>query len=288
MILRRVVKRARRLCGRRAPRDPEIARYLELKRAFDRTEGWCSEVSLAVWDSMLAHQRERGVRGDLLEIGVYRGKSALLLAAHLDPSTERLFLVDPTMDQDGVRRTLEGSRAAAGPALRFLPIDSAEVLSSEARSARRRLRWIHIDGGHSVHCLLADLASAHELLADDGVAVIDDFFNVGYPHLTETTFRYLANQPERLALFLAGGNKGYLARPQVAPHYRHYCLQSLIGDLEARGVEMALWKTGLPGEIDCFAIQPREFSGQRLRGIDGDQSTIHSDARPDGPLTTDR
>jgi len=259
--------------------DPKIARYRALRRAFDRTEGWCTDISAPVWDAMLVHQRDTGVRGDMLEIGVYRGKSALLLAGHVDPQTERLFLVDPRMDEDGVRHTLERARPEAGPALRFLHIESTEVVTSEARSVRGRLRWVHIDGSHATACVLADLASAHDLLAEDGVAVLDDFFDIGYPHLTETVFRYLGAHPENFALFLAVGNKGYLARPQAAPHYRQYCLHSLVGDLEARGVEMALWKSGLPGEIDCFALKPREFVGQRLRGIDGDPNRIYTDAR---------
>ena len=276
--LRRIVQRFR------APHatgsfDPKVARYLSLRREFDRAEGWCSDISAPVWDSMLVHQRETGVRGDVLEIGVYRGKSALLLAGHVDPQAERLFLVDPRMDEAEVRRTLERARPEAGPALRFLHIESTEVLTSEAGSARGRLRWAHIDGSHATACVLADLASAHDLLAEDGVAVLDDFFDIGYPHLTEVVFRYLGAHPEHFALFLAAGNKGYLARPQAAPHYRHYCLHSLVGDLEARGVEMALWKSGLPGEIDCFALKPREFVGQRLRGIDDDPNRIYTDAR---------
>jgi predicted O-methyltransferase YrrM len=259
--------------------DPKIARYLALRKAFDRAEGWCADISAPVWDAMLVHQRDAGVRGDVLEIGVYRGKSAVLLAGHVDPQAERFFLVDPRMDEEEVRRTLERARPDVGPALRFLHIESVEVVTSEAVSTRGRLRWVHIDGSHATACVLADLASAHDLLAADGIAVLDDFFDIGYPHLTEAVFRYLGAHSEHFTLFLAVGNKGYLARPRAAPAYRHYCLHSLVSDLEARGVEMALWKSGLAGELDCFALKPREFVGQRLRGIDDDPTRIYTDTR---------
>jgi hypothetical protein len=51
-------------------------------------------------------------------------------------------------------------------------------------------------------------------------------------------------------------------------------------DVEARDGAMALWKTGAPGELDCFALRPREPSGQRLRGVDAQPHVIHTDARP--------
>jgi hypothetical protein len=280
-VLHRAVRRVR--AALRVGSPPDSSPYGQLREAFHRTEGWCDPLSLPVWDAMLIHQRAAGVRGHLLEIGVYRGKSAALLAAHLDPGAERLFLVDPTMDAEAVRQTLVRVRPAADRALVFVLEPSARVLDGQAGAARGQFRWIHIDGSHAFACVSEDLASAHELLAEDGVVVLDDFFSIEYPHLTEAVFRYLAQNPTHFSLFLLAGRKGYLARPRGAPHYRHYCLESLVADVEARDGAMALWKTGAPGELDCFALRPREPSGQRLRGVDAQPHVIHTDARPWAP-----
>jgi SAM-dependent methyltransferase len=274
-----MVRRVRAAVASRS-RDPEMVRYERLSRLVGRIRGWCHPVTVPVWDGMLGYQRRSGVRGHLLEIGVLRGKSAAVLAAHVDPESERLFLVDPSMDASAVRRTLRRVRPAAERALVLLREKSHEVLAGEAGGSRGRFRWIHIDGDHSAACVLEDLATANDLLSPDGVVVLDDFFVIDFPHLTEATFRYLAQHPTHFSLFLVGGRKGYLARPGAAPHYRYYCLRSLIADLEARDVEMTLRKPGQPGELDCFALLVRQVPGQRLRGLDSAPGVIHTEAWP--------
>src|SRR6476620_129325 len=53
---------------------------------------WCMERVFnnkrALFGVLLAHQRDAGIRGDLLKIGVYRGKSAILLGYALRPDEE--------------------------------------------------------------------------------------------------------------------------------------------------------------------------------------------------------
>ncbi len=40
-----------------------------------------SKFSIAALDALLAFQAERGIRGDMVELGVFRGKSAAVLAS---------------------------------------------------------------------------------------------------------------------------------------------------------------------------------------------------------------
>ncbi|HEV2069231.1 MAG TPA: class I SAM-dependent methyltransferase [Acidimicrobiales bacterium] len=42
-----------------------------------------------------------------------------------------------------------------------------------------RARFVSIDGGHTETCTLNDLRLAEEVLADDGLVLIDDYFNPG-------------------------------------------------------------------------------------------------------------
>src|SRR5258708_13460081 len=57
--------------------------------------GFVMPESIAVWDFFLAEQQGERVAGALLEIGVYYGKSAIMLAMQARPE-EELVLVDPT------------------------------------------------------------------------------------------------------------------------------------------------------------------------------------------------
>lgn len=57
--------------------------------------GFVMPESIAVWDFFLAEKQVERVAGALLEIGVYYGKSAIMLAMQARPE-EELVLVDPT------------------------------------------------------------------------------------------------------------------------------------------------------------------------------------------------
>ena len=51
----------------------------EYREVWERTEGWLLWPAAAIWDSLLDFQERDGIRGDLIEIGVYHGMAAALL-----------------------------------------------------------------------------------------------------------------------------------------------------------------------------------------------------------------
>src|SRR5262245_46867818 len=69
------------------------ARYSQLREAVTPIEGMLSEFSIALMDALLDEQARRGVPGNMIEFGVYKGRSAGVLASHAKPG-ERLILVD--------------------------------------------------------------------------------------------------------------------------------------------------------------------------------------------------
>ena len=54
-------------------------RFVEL---FDKTPGWFYHESAAIWDTLLNYQEATNNMGNMLEIGVFQGKSAGTLALH--------------------------------------------------------------------------------------------------------------------------------------------------------------------------------------------------------------
>ena len=54
----------------------------------NKVPGWMSFHDAAVIDGILSRQSENDTKGNLLEIGVYAGKSAVLLGRHLQPKEE--------------------------------------------------------------------------------------------------------------------------------------------------------------------------------------------------------
>lgn len=254
----------------RAPALERFERYMAFHGEID---GWFNFESAAIWDALLSRQRGWGVLGHLLEIGVWHGESAALLAMHADASRESCVLVDLLLERAAVERTLQ--RAGADlDAIRAMPVDS-RMLGADPLIAEgyRRFRWAHVDGEHTGDAVANDMSVAHALLSTDGILVVDDFFNWLYPQITEAVFQYLRDNPGHFSLFLCGHNKAYLARPHRSHLWLAYCKEELVGALEQRGVQATLAKTTYPGEMNCFGIGPR-YEGQALRGPDWEPGAI--------------
>src|SRR5262249_19407743 len=76
----------------------ELEQYANTYRAI---EGFIMPETTAIWDFFLTQQRNLGITGDFLEIGVLNGKSALLAALYLQQ--EELALLVDVNEVDGVR-----------------------------------------------------------------------------------------------------------------------------------------------------------------------------------------
>lgn len=256
------------------PRVSEQTRFAEHLDLHHRIDGWFSVESAAAWDALLCFQERRGVQGHMLEIGVWRGKSAVLMALHSDPSKEVCVLVDKQFDQRAVEHALHQVHPEGTGSFQLLETDSRVLLRDPMIvDAFESFRWIHIDGEHTARAVMNDLEVANGLLSDDGVIVVDDYFNWLYPQVTEAVNRYVRENPDDFALFLCGYNKAYLARPHHVHKYLAFCKDELMAELEGRGVEATLAKSTLPTEMNTFGMGPR-FNDQRMRGPDWCQSTI--------------
>jgi len=58
-------------------------------------EGFLTMECAVLWDCLLRCQAKKEINGHMLEIGVYKGRSALLSALHLNPK-EEFVLIDGT------------------------------------------------------------------------------------------------------------------------------------------------------------------------------------------------
>jgi hypothetical protein len=163
------------------------------------------------------------VEGDILEIGVHHGKLFFLLAA-ASRDTERCIAVDLFEDQQkNLDHSGKGSLTIFDQHLRsFFPelaprvtAVSADSMSFTPATVRERLgtngvRLMSVDGGHTVSHVMNDMQIAQELLVSGGVVLLDDFFGVHWPTVTEGFYKYMDVANRRLAPFLIFQNKLFL------------------------------------------------------------------------------
>ena len=167
---------------------------------------------------LLSYQQEHGISGNLLEIGVWKGKSAALAALHCQGDDACVFVDAMPLDEAKARIS-----QVTPEACHYLQ-EQSQFLARHpfVSQGTRAFRWIHVDGEHSGQSVTNDLEIADHLLSDRGIAVFDDFFSPGYPQVTQAVFQFLATRPGRLALVLCGFNKGYLCRPKAAREYLQF------------------------------------------------------------------
>jgi Methyltransferase domain len=154
-------------------------------RGCEQIPGFFYLADFMLFDFILGHQLDSGVAGDMLEIGVYRGKSAILMGCGLRPA-ERLIacdLFDKVMSHEDLgvehRKTYSGldisefhrnwDRYHSRQCLDVRICDSAQLTELPP------LRFTHIDGCHNYQCVRDDIKLAAKHTGPRGVISLDDY-----------------------------------------------------------------------------------------------------------------
>jgi hypothetical protein len=176
-------------------------------------EGWMHECAalLVAWLTRL--QIDMGVVGSVGEIGVHHGKFFLALTTAASPS-ETFWAIDvfslQHLNTDGSGK---GDLDKFMSNLDMFGVDSASVRLYETSSDELSpsfffhnglapVRMASIDGGHSAWTTYHDLVLISCALPDGGIVIIDDYFNHGWPGVTDGLFRFLHLRNHSLAPFL--------------------------------------------------------------------------------------
>ena len=193
-------------------------------------DGWLLPIDAALFAMLAAIQRREGVKGNLFEIGVHHGKSAVLLARMANPG-EYLGVCD-VFDRQELNRDASGAgdRAIFERTMRaHAPLDAIKLRIFAKASAElnehdttTECRFVHIDGGHGPDDVMADLATAVAALLPDGIVAVDDVFNAAWPGVSEGLYRYMSAHPDAFAPIIIGGNKAYFTRPSARGRYTKY------------------------------------------------------------------
>ena len=226
-----------------------LTRY---RQEFSELPGWFLWEAQVAWDCLLCFQDKQKIRGNMLEIGVWRGKSAALSTLHASQD-ETCAYID--------RMMLAEFKNAIGLIRRsnnlFLEMSSESLPGMpEVMQMGSTFRWIHIDGEHSGESVRRDLTVAHRLLAEEGILCVDDFPSCAYPQINFAVTEFLRQHPN-LTMFACGHNKGYICHAESAAKYLGFIKNELHREMSSRGAEVTIWKSGRPADSNCFGITDR-------------------------------
>jgi hypothetical protein len=254
--------------------------FAKSKAIADTIEGMLSLFSMAAMDSLLALQAERKTRGDMVEMGVYRGKSAAILSGRLSEG-EALHLYDVAdyFDRDALGRT--------GAELLFNIENTLDLSKSHFRDRRSRVRFCHVDASQMFEPTLHEMELADYMLSEDGILCLDDYTNLNYSQILAATFKYLFTRRTDLTIFMVTDEKAYLCRRKCFPVYSGFVLNSILSQMDERGVgDACIARTDDTPSYGAFYLRTKnegEIDNFYGAGIYGDFYLIRAHSTLAGP-----
>jgi hypothetical protein len=237
--------------------------------SFPDIPGWFCEEAMLVWDFLLSAQTRLGITGDFFEIGVYRGRSAVLGALYLEPQ-EWCVLLDMKPIPEAAKM-IETFRDKRNKYLCCLSNTARGV--ADVRQHFGSCRWIHIDAEHTCASVLGDLALAADLLCESGIICLDDFFSFRYPQVTAAVYKFLFERQPEFQLVFAGSNKGYICRSSMFRQYDEVIRNEFVAFIEKHDADVQLNRSSYASDGGCFTISYRQ-GALRLMGLDSDINRI--------------
>jgi len=172
----------------------------------DDVPGWFPPLDRLLFTWLLERQARQELHGDLVELGVYLGKSAVLLGRHLREAEK--FTVCDLFEGDApdernqaeatksyaslTRRAFEENYLSFHDELPRVVQGPSSVISTEV--APRTCRFVHIDASHLYEHVYGDIGAAHELLLPGGIVVLDDFRSEHTPGVSVAAWEAVLNR----------------------------------------------------------------------------------------------
>ena len=154
--------------------------------SIDAIPGWFFSTDRKLFRWFLSEQIEARMAGDLAELGVYLGKSAVLIGDYLQPG-ETFTVIDlfesPAGDSHNqgendneyaglTQQAFEANYLRCHPSLPNVVRGFSEEITDHAAIGRHR--FVHIDASHLYEHVRGDIAAARQLILEGGIVVFDD------------------------------------------------------------------------------------------------------------------
>jgi hypothetical protein len=175
-------------------------------RPLDDVPGWFPVIDQNLFTWVLERQERLGQWGDLLELGVYLGKSAILTGRHLHPGEK--FTVCDLFDSDApdlanaqemrksykslTRVGFENNYLSFHDRLPEIIEAPTYVILDHVKAAS--CRFVHVDASHLYEHVRGDLEAAQVVLTGDGVVVCDDYRSPHTPGVSAAVWEAVFNR----------------------------------------------------------------------------------------------
>jgi hypothetical protein len=186
-----------------------------------------------IFDNLIIHELltevQKNIEGDVCEIGVAFGKSAIALSNYRKPK-DILYLYELRAEHKiNGEKNIQKYGTIENIEWR---IQDTAALNSKDVIFDRPLRFLHIDGCHEHFGVYGDLKLFSNKMSPDGVIVLDDYNDVEYPGVNSACLQFICGDNE-WRIFAIGQNKAYLCRKD----YYEFYVKSLVTTLDLKNTQ---------------------------------------------------
>jgi len=187
------------------------------------------------YDNIIIHELmktvQKEIEGDVCEIGVAYGKSAIALSNYKrDADKLHLYEIFPEDTRAIAENNIKKYGTFGNVEWR---IQDTTKLKFEDVIFDKPLRILHIDGCHEHIAVFRDMKLFSQKMAPDGVMILDDFNDAEYPGVNSGCMEFLCSGTE-WRIFAVGQNKAYLCRKD----YYEFYVKSLVTTLSDNGTKL--------------------------------------------------
>jgi hypothetical protein len=201
--------------------------------AYESIKGWFNEIDVRCFTALLESQNA-SPPGELVEIGAFQGKSAVIIGDYLREG-ERFVVIDLFGDKEHFDDSAEGA-ANLRESRKSYPGLTRQLFEQNYLSVHQELpvvvqgfsseivehvephsaRFIHIDASHLYHAVKIDCQSSKLLTRPGGVVTFDDYRNKSCPGVAAAVWEAVAT--DGLIPFATTRKKLYGCYDDPAPH----------------------------------------------------------------------
>ncbi|MFI0482859.1 class I SAM-dependent methyltransferase [Actinomadura sp. 9N215] len=172
--------------------------------SLDDVKGWFPKIDQLLFTWFLERQERLGQTGDLVELGSYLGKSAILMGRHrrADETFTVCDLFDSEAPDDSNQAEMNGSyatltRTAFETNYRAFHDRLPEIVQGPTSLILDHVepescRFVHVDASHLYEHVSGDIQAAHVMLPAGGVIVCDDYRSEHTPGVSAAVWESVA------------------------------------------------------------------------------------------------
>lgn len=173
---------------------------------------------------------QHDIKGDICEIGIAEGKSAISLS-NFKHADDNLYLYDIFSEENvlNVEKNLKKFGRCDNITLR---LQDSTKLKVEDIDFKQELKLLHIDGCHEHEAVLSDLVVFSHFVSDDGIIMVDDYNDYEFPGVNAATIEFCLSKYNyrNWRVFAIGDNKAYLCLKSRQKKYQEMMI-SFMSDL---------------------------------------------------------